>query len=438
MVTSIVVVATLVGDAGLSMSAARAPKVSARERSALFWTNLGIGMILSVIMIITSPFIAKFYGNPEIELICKVLSTVFLINGAMAQYRSDLMRKLQFGSIAIGDVCGQVVGLTTATIIALNGGGYWAIVFSQIAIPATTSIVLVMSGRWSPGPPFRRVSIRRFLPVGIGTMATQLLNTASTSIGPVMLGRLYGPAAAGLFSRGFQVFNISVQQLATPLTSVAVPVFARVQDDRVRLQSYGQTAQRLVSYILGAAICMVAIGGESLVAVVLGTDWRYAGTVVQILAIGGLFQVVGYVNYWLFLAAGSTRVLLYCEGVSRIVMIALIVVLSNISFEAGVAGYAIGLFLVWLSSTFLGLPRIGISPKKQIGASFRPVLMYGFAFLMSVVGKFIATARNGNDWEILLWSYGLAFSVLLLFLLLPDWRRDLRDAVLKVRTAIGR
>ena len=70
MATSVLGVAELVRDFGLSSAAVQAKHLSDGERTNLFWVNVGIGTACALLALGAAPLVARLYGDPRVAGWC--------------------------------------------------------------------------------------------------------------------------------------------------------------------------------------------------------------------------------------------------------------------------------------------------------------------------------------------------------------------------------
>lgn len=375
MIMSVVGVAAVLGDFGLSLAAVQSNTISNEQRSNLFWVNSIIGFATAIMVCLIASPIARFFDEPALAPATMALSSVFLANGMASQYRADLNRAKRYSALAATDVIAQIAGLSIGIFGAINELGFWALVTQQISVAIATLTVLIVYSKWVPALPQRSVSLHKFLRFGAATSATQLINYLSSNVDSVAIGNSLGSAQLGVYNRGFQLFMLPLQQIAAPMVRVALPVLSQMKDPRDHFR-YLQRANMLIAYILVGALLLLGALAKPIVLLVLGSRWIEAIGILQILTIGGVFQALGYVYYWAFLSRAQMRILLVCEGIGRTPMIVLIVIASHHGIHWVAAAYSVGLFLTWITTGMLGLPRIGISYIELTRVSIRPVILW--------------------------------------------------------------
>lgn len=348
MVTALLGAADIVRDFGLSSAAIQTSHLNDDERTNLFWVNLAVGVACTVVVAASAPLVVAIYDDHRLLDIVLALSWIFIASGAGTQFRAELSRNLRFGALATVDVVAQVLAITTAIVAALSGAGYWAIVLQQMVVVVVTLVLSVALCRWRPGLPRRQTSIRRFFRFGGGVLGTQIIAYATRNLDNVAIGAYWGPQPLGLYSRAYQLLMTPLNQINAPLTRVALPILARVQDDRVVYQRYLERAQLVGCYLTATVLAVSAGMADPLVALLFGPRWSAVAPLFSLLAIGGVFRAVGQIPYWIFLSRGLTGAQLRLYLVTRPLTIA--VMLAGLPWgPTGVAvGCSVAYFLDWL------------------------------------------------------------------------------------------
>jgi O-antigen/teichoic acid export membrane protein len=373
MIMAIVGIAMLFGDFGLSLAAVRDKNITDEQASNLFWLNCAVAAAISSAVVGLAPLVAGLYGEPALVPAVRGLALVFLFGGCSAQHRSNLNRRLKFGQMAAADVVSQALGLAAAILFTSEDQSEMVLVVQQVVAALSALVILVVLSAWVPSPPSRSAGFGGAVRFGATASATQIVNYASSNVDYIAIGRVWGPDVLGVYSRAFQICALPLQQLASPLTRVVLPALAGKDPTGVR--AYLRTAQLALTYVLLVCLGWLFGAADLVVWVLLGSGWDGAALYVRILAIGGVFQVLGYAYYWAFLAAGRMGVLLACEAVGRIVLVGLIVLAVGNGPELVAVAYATGLLVIWLITSVFGLRRIGLRASELARVGIRPALL---------------------------------------------------------------
>ncbi|WP_241384821.1 lipopolysaccharide biosynthesis protein [Rhodococcus sp. CH91] len=437
MILAIVGAATVIGDFGLSLAAIQAKELRESQRINLFWINAAIGAVLSVIVFFAARPVANFYDQPQLVGITQVLAVIFVLNGVAVQLRADLTRSMRFSALALCDVLAQAVALAVSLVLAFSGYGVWALVAQQVCIAAVTFICAAWCVRWLPGLPRRGAQMKSLLSFGGNTMATQLVNYSSANIDSVLLGRVQGAFELGVYDRAYQLFKIPMQQMAAPMTRVALPVLMKLEDATDYMR-YIVKAQKGLSYILLSLFAFAAGAADPLLYLTLGEGWDRAPEIFRLLAIGGAFQALAYVYYWIFLSTGRVDLHLRYSLFGRLVMIAAIFIGVNWGAVGTAIGSSFGFFALWLVYSVRGVPRTGVSSSPILKSSVRPGCAAAGLFLTLLVGGAFIPDRAPAIVELaVLLGFAISY-VLLACLMVRGVRADLRELLDVVRGAVAR
>jgi O-antigen/teichoic acid export membrane protein len=436
-VTVIAGLAQLFRDFGLSLAAIQSPSLSVGQRNNLFWLNTCSAGVIGLVLFMSSPAISRFFGDDRIEGIAKALCLVFILSGMSTQYRVSLVRDQRYFAIALGDVVSQFVGLSSAMIAALSGAGYWSLVYQQIAIAVSLLFCYLSSARWIPGWYSCKISSRKFLIFGGRLVVVQLISYVMLNIDKLIIGKLYGTYALGLYSRAYQIFGLPLSQSVAPITNLAVHSLSSVLSDRVRYRKRALQMETFATYM--ALIPLGVLFGLAfpVVSTLLGSDWLDASDLLRVLCIGGAFQILGMIYYWIFVSSGRPEVHLRCTTVS--VPAGLLAIVAG-SFHGviGIAsGVSVALFIEWLIPAVWGVRKVGLAAQQFIFAGLRPLLL---AFVIGAVSWAVSAAIDHRAiWvQILIGAVdGICFPVALA-LLCGHYRRDMHTIVATAKLVLKR
>ncbi len=303
MVAAIMGVASIFRDFGLSTAALQAKDLSHAQQSNLFWINFGVGAGLTVVGWFAAWPIAAFYGQPELVPVVHWLAFTFIISGASTQFRVVINRGLRFLTLAICDLTPYIVGFAAAVATALAGYQLEALVTQQLVVALASLIGVVAAAKWFPSWP-RRVDMSNLVRFGLSLAATQLVSYATRNVDSIAIGRVWGPVALGNYDRAYQLMITPLNQINTPLSSVAIPVLSRIQDEEERYLAYLRRAQLVALYVTTLALGLLAALAPQIIPLLLGNNWEAAIPLVAVLAVGGIFRSLVQICYWIYMSRG--------------------------------------------------------------------------------------------------------------------------------------
>ena len=100
MVTTVMGFLRIFQDAGLSTATVQRQEITHAQVSNLFWVNVGVGAVITLLVAALAPAVAWFYHEPRLIGITLVLSSTFLLASLAAQNVALLNRQMRFSAIS--------------------------------------------------------------------------------------------------------------------------------------------------------------------------------------------------------------------------------------------------------------------------------------------------------------------------------------------------
>jgi PST family polysaccharide transporter len=384
--------ANIIGDFGFSLSAVRTPVLAAQTATNLFWLNGGVGLLSAALLAAAAQPLALFYQQPRVTVVLLVMSAAFLANGLAVQFKVQLNRNAEFARLAVAETAGPLIGLLTAVVAAVLHAGAVALALQVVVASWVTLALAAAWARWRPGLPRREPETASHLRFGRSSFALQLVNYLSGNIDTVLVGRVLGAVALGLYNRAFQLVALPIQQVASPLTRIFLPRLSVAVADGT-FSDKVLRAQRMLSFPLLAVLSLLAATAAPLLTLVLGAEWTSAAGLLRTLAVGGGFQVLGYVYYWAYLAHGRPGRLFLAELPGRVIGIAIMAIGVHWGAEWVAAGGAVVQILVFAVVVLDGR-ALGVPASTMLRTSGVLLLLFGAAFVASALADGFVTTSS--------------------------------------------
>ncbi len=281
------------------------------DRSTVFWTNAGLGLLLALGGIALAGPLAAFYGEPDVRPLFVALSLGFMVSALGTTQMALLVRDMEFRRLELRQIAATLVGAAVGISVALAGFGAWAIVGQQLAETGISTALLWYVTPWRPSLTFSVESLRRLGGFAGNVFGQNLLYQMGRSFPNLIIGRFLGAASLGTYTLATNVILMPFSRIAGPLQQVFFPAFSRMNDDRERLADVWIRATRLVALISMPALVGLVVVAPDFVQVVLGPRWSEATRVIQILACVGLIQALHTLNGEVLLAINRAGTLFW-------------------------------------------------------------------------------------------------------------------------------
>ena len=285
--------------------------------SAVYGTYLTMKLALAggttLVVILLAPWIARLY--PQQPLLAPVMIALAGITflSAVSQTQETLLgMKLNFRALALTNVAASAVMTVVAPYLAWRGWGVWSLV-AELGSGILTRFLLV----WGPlrvgafRPRFERAEARWFWHYGRATWIGANVGFLLNRFDDFWVGTALGKTPLGFYAKAYEFARYPRRLLANPLVSVLAPVFARLQDDRLRLS---KAYFRLMSLLVRMGFLAGGLGvllAPEFVFYALGAKWMPMVRAFQLMIVYVLLDPLLMTTSNLLLAVGAP------EGLAR-------------------------------------------------------------------------------------------------------------------------
>src|SRR5438874_2109864 len=197
MVTTVTGFLHIFQDAGLSTATVQRHDITHAQVSNLFWVNVVVGGVTTLLVAASAPAVAWFYREPRLVGITLVLSITFVLASSAVQHIALLNRQMRFKVIAVIDILSMLAGYLTGIGMALSKYGYWALVGASVTQVAIKLVLTWSISRWWPRSPSRNTQTWHLLRFGANITAGSLMYEFARGADSLLIGRFFGAAAVG-------------------------------------------------------------------------------------------------------------------------------------------------------------------------------------------------------------------------------------------------
>ncbi len=437
MVMAVTGFAGLFRDLGLSSAAIQKKELTRAQQSNLFWLNVAMGLLLTVIVAAASPMVAWFYGKPELTVVTLTLSASFLIGSFGTQHGAMLVRNMLFARQAVANISGAFFGLAVSVALAFQGYSYWALVWGSLVGGLATTLLLLVISPFRPGLPHLGSGIREMLKFGANVTAYDFVNYFARNLDNILIGKLSGPLALGLYSRAYSLLMLPIASLRGPINAVGFPALSRLQDNPTEYRAY---YCRITSFLAIASMALIGFlftASGPIIGIALGPQWSGIIPLFEILAAVSFIQPTLTLWGMVLLSLGLGRRYFFLGIFNTLVIVAGF--LCGLRWGAsGVAtGYAVATYATIYPTLEWAFRNTPLKVRDFTSSVYRPFV----AGITSALCSRMSMIHFGieSDWMKLLSSAMIFFfCYLLVLLLLPGGRTQLQDVASMWHVIAGR
>lgn len=328
---------------GISAAVIQKPNLDDGDIAAAFFVSLGISAVFCLLAVGASPLVSSFFAMPQLGQVVRALALSFVINGFGAVSGGLLRRRGQFRALALIDITAYLAGYgVVGLLLAYSGAGVWALVgaaLSQVLLSNGLGYAVVRH-------PLRMThavqGCRHFLTFGGRYSLVGFLEFLTANLDALVIGKILGEGAAGIYNRALLLANLPVQQPANVVTRALFPVLSALGDKREKQGAGFQASVLLVGSYAFAASMGIAVAAPDVVATVLGAKWLQAIPIVQVLAFSVGPAFVSHVGGVTLDALGELRIKARLQAAVLLLLASLMLVLAPYGVVGIAAAVAIG------------------------------------------------------------------------------------------------
>ena len=391
MVMIFVTLANVIVEGGFSSALIQKKNADRLDFSTVFYFSIVCSVLLYIVLYFSAPAISNFYGSGY-EILTPVLRVIGLgiiinaINSVQQAYVSrQMMFRKFFWSTLIGTIVSAVIGLSCA----YNGYGVWSLVWQQLSMIITNTIVLYLVTRKLPGLEFSFERLNGLFGYGVKILGASLLVSAFLELRSLIIGKIYSAKDLALFDRGRQMPLLLVNNINSSVGAVLFPKMSQDQNDLGKIKQTCRNSIRFSAYVMSPLMIGLMACAEPLVRCLLTEKWIGCVPFLQVFCIIYLFYPLHTANMQAIKAIGKSDVFLRLEIVKKTIEIICLLLVMKFSVMAIVINMAV---LTTVFTLINGIPNrklLNYSFYEQFNDIVPPIIQSSFMGLAVYLLKYL-------------------------------------------------
>ena len=344
-------------DGGFGAALIQKKRPSQEDYSTIFYWNLCMAVLMYAILFVAAPAIARFYKIPLLSNVLRVQGLVLFIYAFNIVQRNQLRKKLNFKVLSIVTVSTSFIALCITIAMAYKGFGVWSLVAQNLITAAIPAIVFWFYIKWRPIWTFSWKSFKELFGFGFYMFLTSILNTLGQQIQGLLIGKVYNPTTMGYYSKAHGFEKLASNSVSSIMTQVTYPLYAEVQDDKLRMINMIKRITMTLSYFTFPIMFLLILLAKPIFVLLFSEKWLPSVPYFQVLCLAGLANCLMSVNLQTISAIGKSKAMFIWTVVKRTVGISAIVVGLLLFGMKGLLGGVI------INNYFSYLVNIGLVSK---------------------------------------------------------------------------
>ncbi|MCQ2771002.1 MAG: lipopolysaccharide biosynthesis protein [Clostridia bacterium] len=336
------------------------------DYSTAFVTNVIMSCAIYLILFFTAPLIAKFYHEPVLTNLTRVLALNFVLGAFNIVQRARLMAKVDFKSLAKIRVASIVVGGIVGVVMAYTGFGVWALVGQNLSNTLVQISLFPFFSKWKLSLNFSKESFKQLFGFGSKLMITGVYSVIINNISTICIGRAYNSNKLGFYTRASQFSQLIAFTVNDVLGTVTFPVLSHLQDEKEHMVAVYRKTLFFTAMIIFPIMILCTLLAKPIVLILLTEKWLPCVVLMQWLFLARMFTPLSSINMNVLNAVGRSDLFMKVDFSKAPLLILMLVITIPIGVEAICIGSFINSFICFFINAYMPGRLFGYGAWQQL------------------------------------------------------------------------
>jgi lipopolysaccharide exporter len=353
-------------SSGLGAALIQSRTVSDLDLNTVFYTNLLLSVLAYVAIYFSAPYLAAFYGQPDLVILVRVMGVVVFINAVRVVQIAILSRNMDFKTQMKAQAIGVLVSGLVAIFAASKGLGVWSLVFQMLGSALVSALLLWLLSTWRPALMFSKTSFLRLFKFGRNLLIEGVLTAIFQNSYLLVIGRLFSAEVTGLYFFARKISNLISQQLTGAVQQASFPAISPLQDQNEELLFKYRNIMKMMAFLISPIMGLLAGLAPTLFELMFDPQWRGAVPYLQLLCLAGALYPVHALNVNLLMVKGRSDLVVKVGLVKKTISVVFLVAAIPYGVIGIVVGQVVASILALGPSTYFAKRLIGYTFGDQI------------------------------------------------------------------------
>ena len=366
MLSIFIAISNVIIDGGFAKALIQKKECLEIDYSTAFVTNIILSIAIYVILFLFAPLIARFYHEPILVSLTRVLAINFVLGSLNIVQRARLMAKVDFKSLAKIKVVSVVFGGLVGVFMAYSGLGVWSLVGQTLSTTLVQIVLFPFYSKWKMSFKFSKDSFKQLFGFGSKLMITGVYSVVFNNISTICIGRHYDSNKLGFYTRASQFSSLIAFTVNDVLGNVSFPVLSHLQDDREHMVSVYRKSLFITAMIIFPIMILCALLARPIILILLTEKWLPCVAMMQWLFLARMFTPLSSLNMNILNAIGRSDLYMKIDFSKAPLVVLALVITIPISVEAICIGSFITSFICFFINAYFPGRIFGYGAWQQL------------------------------------------------------------------------
>lgn len=342
---------------------------------------------LAILMAASAYPMARFYGQPKLQLLIPFLSLSILIQGFRNIGLVVFRKEISFSRIFWSEAATNIAATSFTLGLLMLVPNVWTLVLGHIFTTAVSVIFSYVFHPFRPKLTLQKQSLQAVFRLGRLPMVLAITSYVTTMADNVIVALVLGTDALGNYAMAYTLAGVPIAILVYTFASVMFPAYAELTArNPERLAGAMKSSFSIICLLLVIITIPLLLLGPDIVEFLYGSKWSVAGSTLRVLAL--LIPLRGAVLIISTLFFGLNKLKLLANGKTRETILFLLILYPMTKFFGlkGAASAGVIVYGFALLDRFLTLERV------MPGVAISLVRFFLFSIAAGFIGLLIGAA----------------------------------------------
>lgn len=302
-------------------------------------------LLLTILLWLVAPLAADMVDDARVTHSLRILCLLAFVTPIVGALSGLFQRQMRFGHYSLVRLL-NVCAAAAVTIV----GAYAGLSYASMSYGAVVgeSLALLLS-LWLLRRDLRvPITLKRWREVwhfGLRMLVAASITNICARAPNIILGRLAGVAAAGLYSRGAGLVDVAAGTIEVSIQRLMQPLLAQHRDQLGTLRRAYLRAVHIVTGAMWPAFAGLAVLAAPVITLLYGEHWQPAAPVLSLLSLAGLVNIALCCRAQVLITVGRVGLLPRAEALVAMVSLAAFAIGARYGIAAAAATQVAAAFI---------------------------------------------------------------------------------------------
>lgn len=382
MLSIFIAVANILINGGLSSSLIRYKESSPADYSTVFYFNILVSLGIYLLLYIVAPYISLFYNQPELTLLTRILTLVFVISSFGLIQNTLLVKELNFKKQTFINFAGLLISVIVGIYMALNHFGVYAIVGQTLSQSVCITALLWATSKWRPKGFINFDSLKKLWKFGSYVLFTGVFNSIANNLDNLIIGKVFAPVTLGLFVRAKSTSAIPENIFSSVLSTTTFSVLSKLNDNLIQFKDKHLYFFRLAVFFFIPFTFGFNLICDNLVFLIYGEKWEESIPLLKVISFGILPNMLSSLFGQSLMSFGDSKVTMKLNMLKRTISLTMIPLGFFIDIHQFVWILVASQYMGLMLDFYFTINKIGTTWGDYLKEMWKPLLISTLSILI--------------------------------------------------------